>query len=161
MLQNYGWQQFKEAFASQHETIDQNIKHHSAVGYNDRLPAKDDIKYRGNTQEDDNDKDSCNNEDEQMTEGWNFNGNIVDLRKRMILKDSKCSEKVKLGGDVYEIIRENQINQASLPQDINEVMDDVCSLSDSGGSVCLFFKDLDSLNKLLYFCASIFKHLGA
>ena len=65
-----------------------------------------------------------------MTEGWNLNGNIVDLRKRMILKDGKCSEKVKLGGDVYEIIRGNQINQASLPQDINEVIDDVIECCD-------------------------------
>ena len=65
------------------ETIDQNTKGvHSTVGCNDILPAKDDIKYRGNTQEEDNEKDSCNNGDEQMTEGRNLNANIEDLRKR-------------------------------------------------------------------------------
>ena len=94
------------------ETLEQNTKDDSAVGCNDISPAKDDIKYRGNTQEEDNEKDSCNNEDEQMTEGRNLNANIEGLRKRMILKDRKYSEKVKLGGDVYEIIGENQINHA-------------------------------------------------
>ena len=47
------------------ETIDLNIKDNSAVGCNDILPAKDDMKYRGNTQEEDKEKYNCNNEDEQ------------------------------------------------------------------------------------------------
>ena len=126
MLQNYGGQHLKKHLQVHmrfKETIDQNIKHHSAVGCNNILPAKYDIKYRGNTQEEDNEKDSCDNEDEQMTEGRNLNVNIEGLRKRMILKDRKYSEKVKLGEDVYEIIGENQINQASLPQDLKEALD--------------------------------------
>ena len=57
-----------------------------------------------------------------MTEGRNSNTNIEGLRKRMILKDRKYSEKVKLGGDVYEIIGENQINQTSLDQDLKEAL---------------------------------------
>ena len=36
------------------ETLEQNTKDDSAVGCNDISPAKDDIKYRGNTQEEDN-----------------------------------------------------------------------------------------------------------
>ena len=101
------------------ESMDQNTKGvHLAPFNNDILPAKDDKKYRVNTREEDNEKDSCNNEDEQVTEGRNLNANIEGLRKRMILEYRKYSEKVKLGGDVYEIIGENQINQTSLPQDL-------------------------------------------
>ena len=59
------------------EKLDQNTKGvHLAPFSNDILPAKDNKKYRGNTQEEDNEKDSCNNEDEQITEGRNLNANI-------------------------------------------------------------------------------------
>ena len=53
-----------------------------------------------------------------MTGDRNLNENIVGLRMIMIPKDRKYSEKVKLSGEVYEIIGENQINQTSLPQDL-------------------------------------------
>ena len=46
------------------ETIDQNTNKYSAVGCNDILLVKNEIKHRRNTQEEDNEKDSCNNEDE-------------------------------------------------------------------------------------------------
>ena len=105
------------------EIQEQNTKgDHSAVGCDDTLPSKDDIKYEGNKNEEDSEKDDCNNEDEQMTEGKYLQTNTEGLRKRMIVKDKEYTDKVKLGGEVYEIILENQINQTSLDQDLKEAL---------------------------------------
>ena len=52
------------------EIQEQNTKgDHSAICCDDTLHSKDDIKHRGNENEQDSEKDDCNNEDEEMTEG--------------------------------------------------------------------------------------------
>ena len=105
------------------ETVDQNTKgDHSAVVCNDTLHSKDDIKLGRNQNGQDSEKDECNNENEQMTEGKYLQTNTEGLRKRMIAKDKEYTDKVKLGGEVYEIILENQINQTSLDQDLKEAL---------------------------------------
>ena len=105
------------------ETVDQNTKgDHSAVVCNDTLHSKDDIKLGRNQNGQDSEKDECNNENEQMTEGKYLQTNTEGLRKRMIVKDKEYTDKVKLGGEVYEIILENQINQTSLDQDLKEAL---------------------------------------
>ena len=86
------------------ETVDQNTKgDHSAVVCNDTLLVKVDIKHGRNKNRQDSEKDDCNNEDEHMTEGKYLQTNTEGLRKRMIVKDKEYSDKVKLGGEVYEI----------------------------------------------------------
>ena len=105
------------------ETIDQNTKvDHSAIGCNVTLPSKDIIKHGRNQNGQDSEKDDCNTEDEQITEGKYLQTNTEGLRKRMIVKDKEYSDKVRLGGEVYEIILENQINQTSLDQDLKEAL---------------------------------------
>ena len=49
--------------------------------------------------------------------------NWEGLRKRIILKDNKFSEKVEVGRELYELIGENQINQKSLDGDRKEALD--------------------------------------
>ena len=105
------------------EIQEQNTKANNLTACcDDTLHSKDDIKYGGNKNEEDSEKDDCNNEDEQMTEGKYLQTNIEGLRKKMIVNDKEYSDKVKLGGEVYEIILENQINQKSLVQDLKEAL---------------------------------------
>ena len=105
------------------ETLEQNTKaNNSTACCDDTLHSKDDIKLGRNQNGQDSEKDECNNENEQMTEGKYLQTNTEGLRKRMIVKDKEYTDKVKLGGEVYEIILENQINQTSLDQDLKEAL---------------------------------------